>query len=128
MVWIMFRGRNKDIRTTSTSSDSFVDFEQVNDCWDVIKNLLNDFWPIFKMLCSKCCSCLSNFYWHNALMYLFLNKRWRVYVLLYVGKIELVVNSMRLEFASEFASISDTLRSAKFRRPAKELIFSKGNF
>ena len=33
----MFRGRNKDIRTTSTSSDSFVDFEQVNDCWDVIK-------------------------------------------------------------------------------------------
>ena len=73
MVLIMFRGKNKD-RTTSTSSDSLVDFEQVNVCWDVIKSLLNDFWPILKMLCSKCCSCPSNFYWYNALMYSFLNK------------------------------------------------------
>ena len=70
----MFSGKNKDIRMTSTSSDSLVDFEQVNVCWDVIKSLLNDFWSILKMLCSKCCSRLSYFYWHNALMYSFLNK------------------------------------------------------
>ena len=70
MVLIMFRGKNKD-RTTSTSSDSLVDFEQVNVCWDVIKSLLNYFWPISKMLCGKCCSCPSNFYWHNALRYSF---------------------------------------------------------
>ena len=69
----MFRGKNKDIRTTSTSNDPLADFEQVNLCWDVIKSLLNDFWPILKMLCSKCCSHLSNFYWYNACMYSFLN-------------------------------------------------------
>ena len=40
----MFRVKNKDIRTTSTSSISLVDFEQVNVCSDVIKSLLNDFW------------------------------------------------------------------------------------
>ena len=61
----MFRGKNKDIRTRS---------EQVNVCWDVIKSLLNGFWPNLKMLCRKCCSRPSNFYWHNALMYSFLNK------------------------------------------------------
>ena len=32
----MFRVKNKDIRTTSTSSVSLVDFEQVNICWDII--------------------------------------------------------------------------------------------
>ena len=39
----MFRGKNKNIGTTSTSSDSLVDFKQVNVCWDVIKSLLNAF-------------------------------------------------------------------------------------
>ena len=39
----MFRAKNKDIKTTSTSTDSLIDFEQVNICWDVIKRLLNDF-------------------------------------------------------------------------------------
>ena len=67
----MFRSKNKAIRTTSTSSVSLADFEQVNVSWDVIKSLLNDFWPILKMLCSKCCSRSSNLYWHNALMYSF---------------------------------------------------------
>ena len=71
----MVRGKNKDIRTMSTSSVSLVDFEQVNACWDVIKNLLNDFWPSFKMLCSKCCPHPSNFYWHNAFMYSFKKKK-----------------------------------------------------
>ena len=66
--------KNKDIGTTSTSTVSLVDFEQVNVCWDVIKNLLNDFWSILKMLCSKCCSRRSCFYWHNALIYSLLNK------------------------------------------------------
>ena len=66
--------KNKDIRTTSTSSVSLVDFEQVNVCWDVIKSLLDDFWSIFKMLCSKCCSRPSYFYWHNALIYSLLNE------------------------------------------------------
>ena len=70
----MFRGKNKDIRTTLTSIVSLADFKQVYVCWDVIKSLLNDFWPILKLLCSKCCSYPSNFYWHNALMYSFLNK------------------------------------------------------
>ena len=70
----MFRGKNKDIRTTSNWSVSLVNFEQVNVCWDVIKSLLNDFWSILKMLCSKCCSRASYFYWHNALIYLLLNK------------------------------------------------------
>ena len=74
MVWIMFRGKSKDIGTTPTSSVSLVDFEQVNVCWDVIKSLLNDFWSILKMLCSKCCLCLSYFYWHNALIYSLLNQ------------------------------------------------------
>ena len=72
----MFRGKNKDIRTRS---------EQVNVCWDVIKSLLNGFWPNLKMLCRKCCSRPSNFYWHNALMYSFLNKNagdtFRYYIL-----------------------------------------------
>ena len=45
--------KNEDIRTTSTSSVSLVDFEHVNVYWDVIKSLLNDFWSILKMLCSK---------------------------------------------------------------------------
>ena len=44
----MFRFKNKDIRTTSTSSLSPVDFEQVNICWDVTKSLPNDFWSILK--------------------------------------------------------------------------------
>ena len=44
--------KNKDIRTTSTSSVSLVDFEQVNVCWDVIKSLLNDLWSILKMICT----------------------------------------------------------------------------
>ena len=44
----MFRGKNEDIRTTSASSVSLVDFEQVNLLWDVIKSLLNDFWRILK--------------------------------------------------------------------------------
>ena len=70
----MFKGKNKDIRTRSTSIVSLVDFEQVNVCWDVIKSLLNDFWPILEMLYSKCGSRPSNFYWHNPLMYSFLNK------------------------------------------------------
>ena len=65
----MFRGKNKDIRMTSASGVSLVDFEQVNVCWNVIKSLRNYFWPILKMLCSKCCLHSSNFYWHNALMY-----------------------------------------------------------
>ena len=34
-----------------------------------IKSLLNDCWSIFKMLFRKCCPPLSNFYWHNDLMY-----------------------------------------------------------
>ena len=72
MVWIMFRVKNKVIRTWSDSSVSLVDFEQVNVCWNVIKSLLNDFWSILKMLCSKCCSHLSNFGWCNALMELLL--------------------------------------------------------
>ena len=60
---------------TSTLSFSLVDFEQVNVCWDVIKSSLNDCWSILKMLCTKCCPCQRNFYWHNALMYNpFLNK------------------------------------------------------
>ena len=33
--------KNKDIRTTSTSSVSLVDFEQVDVCWYVIKSLVN---------------------------------------------------------------------------------------
>ena len=70
----MFRVNNKDIRTKSTSSVCLVDFEQVNVCLDVIESLLDDFWPILKMLCSKCCSRPSNFYWQNALMYSFLNE------------------------------------------------------
>ena len=44
----MFRFKNKDIRTTSTSNVSPVDFEQVNICCDVTKSSLNDFWSIFK--------------------------------------------------------------------------------
>ena len=75
MVRIMFRGKNEDIKTTSTSSVSLVDFDQVNVFWDVIKSLLNDFWPILKILCSKCCSHPSNFYWHNAFMYSFFLKK-----------------------------------------------------
>ena len=35
---------------------------------------------------------------------------------------------MRLELASEFASISDTKRSVKSRKPAQGLIFFKGEF
>ena len=38
----MFRDKNKDIRTRSTSSVYPVDFEQVNVCWDVTKSLVND--------------------------------------------------------------------------------------
>ena len=68
----MFRVKNKVIRTSSASSVSLVDFEQVNICQNVIKSLLNDFWSILKMLCSKCCSHLSNFDWCNALMELLL--------------------------------------------------------
>ena len=41
--------KNKDIKTTSTSSASFVDFEQVNVCWDVTKSLLDDFRSILKI-------------------------------------------------------------------------------
>ena len=59
---------------TPTSSIFLVDFEQVDVCWDVIESLFNDFWPILKMLCNKCCSHPSNFYWHNAFMYSFLKK------------------------------------------------------
>ena len=70
----MFRGKNKDIQKTSTSSVSVIDFEQVNVCWDVIKRLLNDVWPILKILYSKYHSRPSNFYWHNALMYSFFKK------------------------------------------------------
>ena len=73
----MLRGKNKDIRTTSTASVSLVDFEQVNVCWDVIKSLLNDFWLILKMLCSESYSRPPNFYWQNVLMYSFLNKNAR---------------------------------------------------
>ena len=39
----MLRDKNKDIRTTLTSSVFLVDFQQVNVCWDVIKSLLNAF-------------------------------------------------------------------------------------
>ena len=46
----MFGVKNEDIRTTSISSVSFVDFEQVNVCWDVTKSLLNDLWSHLKML------------------------------------------------------------------------------
>ena len=69
--------KNKDIRTTLTSSVSLFDFEQVNVCWDVIKSLLNHFWSILKMLCSKYYSRRSYFYWHNALIYSLLNKNAR---------------------------------------------------
>ena len=69
MVPIMLRVKNKDFRTTSTSSVYLFDFEQVNVYWDVIKSLLNDFRSILKMLCIKCCPLPSNFYWHNALTY-----------------------------------------------------------
>ena len=71
----MFRGKNKDIITTPTSSVSLVDFEQVNICWDVIKSLFNDFWSILKILCRKCCSRPSCFYCHNAFMYSFFKKK-----------------------------------------------------
>ena len=75
MVWIMFKVKNKGIRTMLTSTDSLASFEQVHFCWDVIKRLLNDFWFILKMLCIKCCPRPSNFYWHNALKCIpFLNK------------------------------------------------------
>ena len=75
MGWIMFTVKDKYIRTTSTLTDSLVDFEQVNVCWGVIKRLSNEFWSVLKMLCIKCCTRLSNFYWHNALKYTpFLNK------------------------------------------------------
>ena len=60
----MFRVTNKDITTTSILSASPLGFEQVNVCWDVIKSSLNDFWSILKMLCSKCCSRLSDFYFY----------------------------------------------------------------
>ena len=66
--------KNKDIRTTSALAVSLVDFGQVNVCCDVIKSLLNDFWSILKILCSKYCSRSSYFYWHNTLIYLLLNK------------------------------------------------------
>ena len=46
----MFGVKNGDIRTTSISSVSFVDLEQVNVCWDVTKSLLNDLWSHSKML------------------------------------------------------------------------------
>ena len=49
----MFRGKNKDIGTRPTSSVSLVDFKHVNVYLNVIKRLLNDFWPILKMLCSN---------------------------------------------------------------------------
>ena len=58
----MFRGKNKDIRSTSIPIVSLVALEEVNVYWDVIKGLRNDFWPILKMLCCKCCSHPSNFY------------------------------------------------------------------
>ena len=75
MVWITFRVKNKNIRTTPTSTDSPVDFEQVDVCWYLIKRLLNDIWSILKMLYIKGCPCPSNFYWHIALNYNpFLNK------------------------------------------------------
>ena len=71
----MFRFKNNDIRMTSTSSVSPVDFEQVNVYWDVTKSLLYDFCSILKILCIKGSSRPSNIYWHNALMYnSFLNK------------------------------------------------------
>ena len=74
MVWIMFWVKSKDIRTMSTSTDSLVDFEQVNVSWDVTKRY-KTLQNIFKMLCIKCCPHPSNFYWHNPLKYtLFLNK------------------------------------------------------
>ena len=66
--------KNEDIITTSTSIVSLIDFEQVNVYWDVIKSLLSDFWSILKMLCSKCCSGPSYFFWHNALIYSLVNK------------------------------------------------------
>ena len=59
---------------TSTSSISPVVFEQVNICWDVRKSLLDEFWSILKILCIKCCPHAPNIYWHNVLMYSFLNK------------------------------------------------------
>ena len=55
---------NKDITTTSILSASPFGFEQVNVCWDVIKSSLSDFWSILKMLCSKCCSRPSDFYFY----------------------------------------------------------------
>ena len=75
MVSFMFRANSKDIRRKSTLLVSYVCFEQVIICWDVIKSLLNDCWSILKLLRIKCCPRLSDFYWHNALMYNpFLNK------------------------------------------------------
>ena len=65
----MFRVKNKDIRMTSTSTVSLVDFKQVNVCWDVIKSLFNDFWSILKTFYIKCCPRPSNFYGRNALLY-----------------------------------------------------------
>ena len=62
----MFGVKNKDIRTTSISSVSFVDLEQVNVCWDVTKSLLNDLWSHLKMLCIKCLPRPSNFYWQSC--------------------------------------------------------------
>ena len=69
MVWITFRVKNKEIRTTPTSTDSLVDFEQVDVCWYLIKRLLNDIWSILKMLYIKGCPSPSNFYWHSVLNY-----------------------------------------------------------
>ena len=48
MVWIMFRGKNKDIRTRSTSSVSLVDFEQVDVYWDVKKKFTQWLLAYFK--------------------------------------------------------------------------------
>ena len=65
-----------DFETMLTLSFSFVDFEQVNICCDVIKSLFSDYWSILKMLCIRFCPRPSNFYWHNAFMYSpFLNKK-----------------------------------------------------
>ena len=46
----MFRVKNEDIRTTTTSGVSLVDFEPVNASWDVIRSLLNYFWIYFKIV------------------------------------------------------------------------------
>ena len=40
------------------------------------------------MLCSKCCSYPSNFYWHNAFMYSFFFKKSRWYITYYISVVK----------------------------------------